>query len=48
MGDDLCEVNWFKQSFGSWFLGDYVCEGDDFFSVCDILLIEFNRTFNLN
>ncbi|XP_078175138.1 ribonuclease H2 subunit B isoform X2 [Carex rostrata] len=26
MGDDLCEMNWFKQSFGSWFLGDYVCE----------------------
>ncbi|KAJ3678581.1 hypothetical protein LUZ60_002384 [Juncus effusus] len=26
MGNNICEVNWFKQSFGSWFLGDYVCE----------------------
>ncbi|CAI9096531.1 OLC1v1032702C1 [Oldenlandia corymbosa var. corymbosa] len=22
----LLEINWFKQSYGSWFLGDYVCE----------------------
>ncbi|KAL6344544.1 hypothetical protein AAG906_002449 [Vitis piasezkii] len=22
----LQELNWFKQSYGSWFLGDYVCE----------------------
>ncbi|KAJ4805625.1 Ribonuclease H2 subunit B [Rhynchospora pubera] len=31
MGDDLCELNWFKQSFGSWFLGDYVCEDGGFY-----------------
>lgn len=23
----LQELNWFKQCYGSWFLGDYVCEG---------------------
>lgn len=23
----LLELHWFKQSYGSWFLGDYVCEG---------------------
>lgn len=23
----LQELHWFKQSYGSWFLGDYVCEG---------------------
>ncbi|KVH88342.1 Ribonuclease H2, subunit B [Cynara cardunculus var. scolymus] len=23
----LQELNWFKQSYGSWFLGDYICEG---------------------
>ncbi|XP_024961871.1 ribonuclease H2 subunit B isoform X3 [Cynara cardunculus var. scolymus] len=22
----LQELNWFKQSYGSWFLGDYICE----------------------
>lgn len=21
------EIHWFKQAYGSWFLGDYVCEG---------------------
>ncbi|XP_020110564.1 ribonuclease H2 subunit B [Ananas comosus] len=26
MDGNLREVNWFKQSYGSWFLGDYVCE----------------------
>ncbi|WOL02463.1 hypothetical protein Cni_G11182 [Canna indica] len=25
-GGSLHELNWFKQSYGSWFLGDYVCE----------------------
>jgi ribonuclease H2 subunit B len=23
----LHEFNWFKERYGSWFLGDYVCEG---------------------
>ncbi|KAA8521027.1 hypothetical protein F0562_011685 [Nyssa sinensis] len=23
---DLQEIHWFKQSYGSWFLGDYICE----------------------
>ncbi|KAI8547769.1 hypothetical protein RHMOL_Rhmol07G0221300 [Rhododendron molle] len=23
----LQEIHWFKQSYGSWFVGDYVCEG---------------------
>ena len=23
----LQELHWFKQSYGSWFVGDYVCEG---------------------
>ncbi|XP_027154401.1 ribonuclease H2 subunit B isoform X1 [Coffea eugenioides] len=24
--EELLELHWFKQSYGSWFLGDYVCE----------------------
>ncbi|KAK1318797.1 hypothetical protein QJS10_CPB04g01479 [Acorus calamus] len=24
--DSLLELHWFKQAYGSWFLGDYVCE----------------------
>lgn len=24
--ESLLELHWFKQSYGSWFLGDYVCE----------------------
>lgn len=24
----LQEIHWFKTAYGSWFLGDYVCEGD--------------------
>ncbi|KAK9065137.1 hypothetical protein SSX86_016520 [Deinandra increscens subsp. villosa] len=24
----LLELNWFKQSYGSWFMGDYICEAD--------------------
>jgi len=23
----LQEINWFKERYGAWFLGDYVCEG---------------------
>ncbi|GJN27285.1 hypothetical protein PR202_gb15295 [Eleusine coracana subsp. coracana] len=23
----LHEINWFKDRYGSWFLGNYVCEG---------------------
>ncbi|KAL9230428.1 hypothetical protein vseg_005779 [Gypsophila vaccaria] len=26
INDGLQELQWFKQSYGSWFLGDYVCE----------------------
>ncbi|GMH10735.1 hypothetical protein Nepgr_012576 [Nepenthes gracilis] len=26
INDSLQELHWFKQSYGSWFLGDYVCE----------------------
>ncbi|GKB28300.1 ribonuclease H2 subunit B, partial [Tanacetum coccineum] len=25
---DLQEVNWFKQSYSSWFIGDYISEAD--------------------
>jgi hypothetical protein len=23
----LQEINWFKERYGAWFLGNYVCEG---------------------
>ncbi|KAF5940371.1 hypothetical protein HYC85_021538 [Camellia sinensis] len=27
INEALQEIHWFKQSYGSWFVGDYVCEG---------------------
>jgi hypothetical protein len=27
INDQLQEINWFKERYGAWFLGDYVCEG---------------------
>ncbi|CAH9123953.1 unnamed protein product [Cuscuta epithymum] len=32
----LQEVHWFKQSFGSWFLGDYVCEDGSLYTATPI------------
>jgi len=26
INEGLQELHWFKQSYGSWFLGNYVCE----------------------
>ncbi|XP_062224817.1 uncharacterized protein LOC133923550 [Phragmites australis] len=26
MDGQLHEINWFKERYGAWFLGDYVCE----------------------
>ncbi|KAH6802035.1 ribonuclease H2 subunit B, partial [Perilla frutescens var. frutescens] len=30
------ELHWFKQSYGSWFLGDYVCEDGRFYTATPI------------
>ncbi|KAI5678969.1 hypothetical protein M9H77_09919 [Catharanthus roseus] len=32
----LLELNWFKQSYGSWFLGDYVCEDGSLYTATPI------------
>ncbi|KAL3636222.1 hypothetical protein CASFOL_020769 [Castilleja foliolosa] len=32
----LQELQWFKQSYGSWFLGDYVCEDGRFYTATPV------------
>lgn len=41
----LQELNWFKQSYTSWFLGDYVAEGCTFIDFPFILLISVQFFF---
>ncbi|KAL5728517.1 hypothetical protein ACHQM5_001591 [Ranunculus cassubicifolius] len=35
----LQELSWFKQSYGSWFLGDYVCEDGGFYTATPVDLV---------